>query len=125
MVVYKQFFRFVIVGLASNLLLYLAYLLITAMGMGHKTAMSVLYLTGVCLTFAFNRNWTFGHDGRVPAAFAGYLALYAFGYLVNLFALFMLVDRMGLDHRWVQGVMILALAVFFFLVQKFLVFRKS
>ena len=125
MVIQKQLFRFAIVGLASNLLLYLTYLLITALGMGHKTAMTILYATGVCLTFLFNRNWTFAHSGHVPTAFVGYIVLYAFGYLVNFFALLFFVDTLGYDHRWVQGVMILALAVFFFLAQKLLVFRKA
>jgi putative flippase GtrA len=124
MVLRKQLVRFAVVGLASNLLLYLAYLVITALGMGHKTAMSILYVTGVCLTFAFNRNWTFGHGGHIPTAFLAYVALYAFGYLLNLFALFVLVDRLGYDHRWVQGLMIPSLAVFFFFSQKFLVFRS-
>ena len=95
---------FAIVGIMSNLLLYLAYLLITALGMGHKTAMSVLYITGVCLTFAFNRNWTFGHDGHVPRAFIAYVSLYALGYVINWVVLYLLVDRMGYDHRVVQGV---------------------
>lgn len=124
MVIQIQLFRFALVGLSSNLVLYLAYLSVTSLGMGHKTAMSILYVTGVCLTFVFNRNWTFGHGGHLPRAFAAYIGLYAFGYLINFLALYLLVDRLGYDHRWVQGTMILTLAVFFFLAQKFLVFRK-
>ena len=125
MAIHEQFFRFALVGLGSNLLLYLAYLGATGLGMGPKTAMSILYVTGVCLTFIFNRNWTFGHGGHLPTAFAAYIGLYGFGYLINLLALYLLVDRLSYDHRWVQGTMILVLAVFFFLAQKFLVFRKT
>lgn len=124
MTIHRQLFRFAVVGLVSNVLLYLAYLLITALGVGHKTVMTVLYITGVCMTFVLNRNWTFTHDGHVTRAFLAYVALYAFGYLVNFAVLYALVDRLGYDHRIVQGTMIVCLAIFFFLSQKFLVFRS-
>ena len=42
-----QFVRYATVGLASNVVLYLAYLALTATGVGAKLAMSVLYLLGV------------------------------------------------------------------------------
>ena len=119
-----ELIRFALVGLVSNLLIYATYLLITALGTGHKTAMTVLYVTGVCMTFVFNRNWTFTHDGHVTKAFLGYVALYAVGYVANFGVLYALVDRLGYDHRWVQGTMIIVLAVFFFTAQKFLVFRS-
>ena len=118
-----QFIRFAVIGLASNALLYLAYLLLTGMGMGHKLAMSLLYATGVTLTFLFNKNWTFGHRGEYRKTFIGYLLIYLLGYVVNLVALMVLVDRMGFQHQWVQGMMILVIAVMTFLMQKFLLFR--
>ena len=119
-----QFLRYAVVGLASNLLLYLAYLGLTQLGVGYKTAMTILYLTGVCLTFAFNRNWTFKHQGHYTRSFIAYVAVYAFGYVLNLAVLFLLVDRLGYPHQWVQGFMILFLAVLLFSLQKLLVFRN-
>lgn len=93
--------------------------------MGAKTAMSILYVTGVLATFIFNRNWSFGHDGAVPASLLRYFLVYFLGYLVNWSALFLLVDQAGLAHQWVQGIMILALAVGFFLAQKYWVFNRQ
>lgn len=124
MLVHKQFFKFAVVGLSSNLLLYLAYLLFTGLGAGPKTTMSVLYLIGVGVTFVFNRTWTFGHAGHMPKAVIGYIALYATGFGVNFYTLYIMVDLLGYDHRAIQGVMIFILAAFFFLAQKFLVFRN-
>jgi len=121
----SQFLRYAVVGLASNLVLYFAYLGLTALGMGSKTAMSVLYVLGVAQTFLFNRKWSFGHDGALHGAFARYVAIYGFGYLFNLVVLWVAVDHMGLPHQVVQGVMILVLAAMLFLLQKFWVFRKE
>ena len=65
----KQFLRYAFVGLSSNLVLYLAYLGLTALGMGPRLAMSILYAVGVTVTFAVNRRWSFSHDGLGGSAF--------------------------------------------------------
>jgi putative flippase GtrA len=119
----SQFFRYAVVGLASNVVLYLLYLLATGLGIGHKLAMSALYLLGVLWTFALNRGWSFGHQGRAPTALLRYLSIYLLGYIVNWLALYVLVDHFGWPHQWVQGYMILALAIAQFLTHKYWVFR--
>jgi putative flippase GtrA len=111
--IHLQAFRFAVVGLASNAVLYLAYLGMTSAGIG------------VAQTFLFNKRWTFNHSGRLDAALLRYIALYAGGYLVNLLMLAWLVDGLGYPHQVVQGVMILTLAACFFVLQKIWVFKTS
>jgi putative flippase GtrA len=123
--IHLQAFRFAVVGLASNAVLYLAYLGMTSAGIGPKLAMSVAYGIGVAQTFLFNKRWTFNHSGRLDAALLRYIALYAGGYLVNLLMLAWLVDGLGYPHQVVQGVMILTLAACFFVLQKIWVFKTS
>lgn len=118
-----QFIRFGIVGVCSNLLLLLLYLLLTRVGVGHKSAMTVLYVVGVLQTFVFNRRWSFNHEGSVSIALRRYCIVYALGYLFNLGMLFVLVDRLGLPHEVIQACLILVLAVLLFLGQKYWVFR--
>jgi putative flippase GtrA len=121
----SQFIRYVIVGLASNAVIYIAYLMLTLVGMGPKLAMSLLYGVGVLQTFVFNKNWSFRFEGAATPALVRYATVYAAGYAINLFALVLLVDRMGLPHRWVMGILVLFMAVFFFVAQKFWVFRQT
>lgn len=118
-----QAFRFAMVGLASNALLYLIYLALTAAGIDPKIAMSLLYMAGVAQTFLFNKRWTFNHTGNHSTTLVRYLIVYASGYLVNLLVLFWLVDSLGYPHQIIQGVMILMLAGTIFLLQKFWVFK--
>lgn len=120
-----QLLRFGIVGLASNGVLYVLYLFLTAQGIGPKWAMSIAYAIGVAQTFLFNRRWTFRHRGAVSAAFVRYCATYGIGYLVNLMALVALVDGLGWPHEGVQGAMILCIAILVFVLQKFWVFRAD
>jgi putative flippase GtrA len=120
-----QIVRFGIVGLASNLVLYLLYLGITSIGLGYKVAMSFLYVGGVIQTFVFNKKWTFSHHGQLNGTLIRYILIYVLGYFINLGALVIFVDRFGYLHQWVQGAMIPLVAVFLFLMQKIWVFRVN
>lgn len=59
----SQLVRYGVIGLASNAIGYVLYLLLTSLGMEPKMAMSLLYGIGVLQTFLFNKRWTFGHQG--------------------------------------------------------------
>ena len=119
-----QFSRYAIVGLASNAIGYVLYIALTRLGLGPKLAMSLLYGIGVLQTFLFNKRWTFGHRGAHGSVFARYCFVYGLGYAVNLLALILLVDQAGLQHQWVQGVMILVVAVVLFTAQRYWVFPR-
>jgi putative flippase GtrA len=117
--------RFVIVGLASNVTLYLIYLLITAFGLGYKIAMTILYVIGTLQTFFFNAHWTFKHRENNRSSLVKYFLAYGTCYLINIAALIVFVDRIGLPHQAVQGAMILIITVIMFLLQKFWVFTSA
>lgn len=122
---FGQLVRYGIVGLASNCFGYILYLGITYLGVGPKLAMSLLYCIGVLQTFIFNKKWTFAHNGSDPKIFIRYCISYGLGYIFNFFALLILVDYYGYPHQWVQGIMILSLAIMLFSLQKFWVFRSA
>jgi len=118
-----EFIKFVVVGLSSNLLLFVLYLRLTAQGMGYLKAMTLVYILGVAIGFVLNRSWTFSHKGRWSPAFLRYVLAYVFGYFFNLCMLYLFVDAINLPHQPVQGILILLTAAFLFLLQKYWVFR--
>lgn len=120
-----QLIRYTFIGLLSNMVLYLAYLSLTALGMETKLAMSVLYAVGVAQTFILNKRWTFRYGGAHRSAFVRYCISYALGYFINLLVLYVLVDCLHYPHQIVQGMMIFWLAAMLFLLQKFWVFRMD
>jgi putative flippase GtrA len=120
-----QLSRYAMVGLASNAIGYLLYLLFTYTGMGHKTAMSLLYAVGVAQTFYFNRSWSFAHRGIVHRALTRYMIAYALGYLFNLALLWIAVDRLHLPHQGVQAVAVVVVAASLFFIQKYWVFAPT
>lgn len=119
-----QLIRFGIVGVASNALGFVWYLLLTWLGIGPKTAMSVLFLIGTLQTFVFNKRWSFQYGGTDRLVLVRYLAAYGAGYLLNLAMLIVLVDYAGYPHVAVQAVMIIMVAAMMFLLQKFWVFAS-
>lgn len=120
-----QLLRYGIVGLISNAMGYALYVGLTYMGIGSKLAMSLLYVLGILQTFAFNRRWSFRHKGIHGRLFIRYGVTYGIGYLINLSALFVLVDWLDYPHQIVQGGLIVIIAIFLFLLQKFWVFRQD
>lgn len=125
MTLHKQFIRYVVVGLTSNAVIYMAYIVLTHLGMGPKLAMSLLYCVGVLQTFVFNKKWSFRFEGAATPTFVRYATVYAAGYVIQLLMLMLLVDLMGLPHQWVMGILILFMAMLLFIVQKFWVFRNT
>lgn len=122
---FSQFWRYAVVGVASNALLYGLYIALTAVGLLPLVAMSLMYALGVLQTFTFNRRWSFASRTAMPSAFARYLMAYAFGYIFNFALLWLLHHRAGWPHQWVQGFAIVVTAVLLFLLQRHWVFRDE
>ena len=121
----REIVCFGLVGVFSNLILYLVFLGITWLGVDPKLAMTILYATGVLQTFFVNRRWTFSHAGSPTRSFCRYLLLHLGCYLLNLALLYWLVDNAQLSAPWVQAGAVLLNAGLLFLAQKYWVFTKS
>lgn len=121
----RQIFRFGIFGLVSNGLLYLLYLSLTAVNVGHKTAMTLVFSVGALQTFVFNKRWTFDHQGFVKLSFSKYLCAYCFCFFINLLGLSLFVDFLGYPHEIIQGVMVFFVGIMLFVLQRYWVFRVT
>jgi putative flippase GtrA len=127
--VVPQLTRFAIVGVATNVLAYLAYLALTAGGLAPKAAMSAVYVAAAGAGFFANRHWSFAHDGarasRMLPAGLRYLAAHAAGYLLNLVLLHAGTVTLGWPHQAVQAAAIVVVAGFLFLVFRRFVFAPA
>jgi putative flippase GtrA len=117
-----EILRFGVVGLGSNVLLYLLYLAVTAVGVEPKLAVSLIYLVGMLQTYVLNKRWTFQHGGHIRRTAARYWVAYGFSYAANMVLLIIFVDVAGFDHRVVQGVLIAVIGLALFALQKYWVF---
>jgi putative flippase GtrA len=121
----QQFYRFGIIGLISNGMLYVGYLVLTTLGLGPKLAASLLFMAGVTVSYVLNSRWTFMHHRAGRSAYYRYWAAYGLAYVLNISMLALLVDRMKFEHRLVQGGLVFVIALLLFLLQKYWVFKKD
>lgn len=120
-----QFIRYSVVGLMCNISGYLIYLLLTKLGIGPKTAMSMLYAAGATAGFIGNRQWVFSHNGSVVFGLVRYVIAHLLGYTLNFTILFVFVDHHGVPHHWVQAAAVFIVAVFLYPMFRFFVFSES
>ena len=119
----RQLISFGIIGVTSNIILYLLYITLTSAGLGPKTAASISYAIGVTQSFLLNRRITFKHEGAALPVAIRFAVAYAIGYLINILWLYAFVDIGGYPHEWAQLLLIPILAMTLFLIQKFWVFK--
>lgn len=120
-----QLIRYALVGIASNLVGYLVYLLITFWGVEPKKTMTLLYIVGATTGYFGNRQWAFAHNGAVLWSGVRYLMAHLCGYLINLYLLMLFADDLGYPHQYVQAAAIVAVAGFLFLAFKYFVFPTA
>jgi len=119
----SQLFRFGLIGIANNLVAYLAYLLITYQGGTPKLTMSVLYVIAALVGYLANRRLTFSYNGGVFGSGLRYIIVHCLGYLINLTLLYIMVDRLGFLHQWVQIFAIFIVSAYLFIAFKLFVFK--
>jgi putative flippase GtrA len=117
-----QLVRYGLVGVITNALLFGGYLSLSVVGVGAKTAMSLLYVPGVLLGFLGNRSFTFRHEGRNPASLVRYFATYALGYAFNFATLVIFVDVLHWHSDFVVLALIFVTAGMLFVLQRLWVF---
>ena len=120
-----QLIRYGLVGVVSNAVIYLVYLLITYLGVEPKIAMTLVYIIGASIGFVGNRKWTFAHRGAFSRTALRYGLAHLSGYLLNFLILLTFVDHLGYAHQWVQAIAIIIVAGFLFIILKYLVFSKK
>ena len=118
----KQLARYAVVGIATNATGYLAYLLITWLGVGPKVTMTCLYLVAATASFLGNRRWTFSHRGHIGRNAIRFAVAHLLGYLLNLAILLVFVDHLGLAHQLVQVAAMFVVALFLFALFRLFVF---
>lgn len=123
-VLFEQAIRFGVVGLLSNLILYALFLLLVRFGFDSKGVVTILYLIGLFSNFIFNRRWSFRHHGSVTKSGKRYFFLYGFMYLINIFMLWVFVDKLCLSPAIVQACVVIVFIPLVFIMQRFWVFSS-
>lgn len=119
-----QLVRYFFVGIATNLIGYLIYLMLTAFVLPPKLTMTILYASGAIIGFFGNRHFTFRHKGGARRAAIAYTVVHIGGWAINFAMLSLFFDRLGYPHQIVQAVSIFVVAAYLFVAMRLFVFPE-
>ena len=121
----RQFIRYGLLGVATNVTAYLFYLLITHYGVNPKITMTVLYVLVFSLSFIGNKKWAFSHKGNTSDSVTRFFIAHAIGYTINLCTLYIFVDIYKHNHQLIQLMTMAFLVLYFFITLKYFVFKTQ
>jgi len=119
----KQFGRFIVIGLGSTIISYIAFLTcLHAFKLHYIIANIVGFIFGVGFGYYFNKRWTFdAHDSK---NFHSYFAVYIGSLIISIIILKITVDFIGIIPE-IAFILSIGITTFTnFLGTKFLVFKK-
>lgn len=120
----NQLFRYWVVGMASNGLAYVIYLLITGLGVAPEATAAGLYLVGASSSYLGNYKWTFASKASHACALSKFAATHILGFSVQLVLISYLYRRAGLSHQLAQLVTVGCVAILLFLCFKYYVYPQ-
>jgi putative flippase GtrA len=115
--------KFIVVGVANNLIGYGVFVALSLLGIAAIPAMTLAYGMGMIISFVGNRKWTFGHRGHFVPTLIRFAIANLVGYGVNFGLLWLFVSRCGLPQIPVQFFATGCVALCTFLMMRLWVFR--
>ncbi len=118
-------FRFVIVGSANTMSMYLLYIVMVFVGLSFNIALIIDYIVGIIFGYVVHRYWTFADSTTVMKSFPKYCVIYVGTYFINVTILNLIVRNNMLQPILGQLVALGIVAPSSFLLQNFWVFPKQ
>jgi putative flippase GtrA len=121
-----EWLRFIAVGIKSTILYCLFYyVLLSLVGVDPKTAVTVIFFLGAAYSFWFNKRFVFKNRAAALRQIVRYFLIYFAAWLLNLFALEILLNGFGVNSYLAQAILVLPFAVLIFSSLKYLVFQDN
>ena len=114
---------FILIGITSNSIGIILYLLLNILNWPRIIIIIICYVIVLKINYFLNKNITFNKQIKKRSSFykfsLGYLNIFIF----NIIFQTIFVDFIGLDHRLIQGIFLLISGIISFVFQKKYVFK--
>jgi putative flippase GtrA len=120
----RALIRYAVVGLSSNLLLFLFMLFLMSLGFAAWQATLVVYPSGVAMSYILNRFWSFNKRPQRSGQVLGYIFVYVLAYPIAM-GTASLVEYLSGSGPLAALTSIGVSAVFIFTGLSYWVFRKN
>jgi putative flippase GtrA len=119
---HSSLFRYSLNGIFLNGLGFVTYLFLTYLRIDPKLAMSIIYIFFLIIGFFWHKNFSFLSSNIAPSKFK-FLLVHLSAYLINLALLFLFVDLLQFKHQYVQGLAIILVAIYLYMMLNRIVFK--
>ena len=117
-----QVTSYILIGIFLNISLYILFVVLIFFGIESKITISLCYALGLTFSFLLNKTFTFSNNSKTWKQLMRYLFLILCLYILNLFLLFLFVDKMSKSPTLIQGFIFISYIPITFILQKFWVF---
>jgi putative flippase GtrA len=114
--------RFALIGIKTNVIYYLCYVVLVFAGVPPRFALTTIYTFGILYTFGFNRTYVFKTDAPPLSQLLRYALTYLVAWALNIILLEGSVSILGVNPYVAQAFLIPIIAAINFLALKFFVF---
>jgi len=104
--------RYGIIGLSTNLSLFVLFLLLIRVNIAPVWASGLCYVLGVILSYSLNRRWTFSSRQSHLHDIPRFLISYGIGFLITLALMAMLVTPLGPSAAQVITIGLTAVSIY-------------
>ena len=108
--------RFIILGVINTILTYFLYLILLFL-LPYVWAYSITYLFGLTISYFFSSYWVFKKNIAIKSGMY-FLIYHLSNYLVNIMALWIFIDLIGLSEKIAPVITISLLTPIFYLISK-------
>lgn len=108
----RRFSRFGFVGLATNLTLYLFFLLMLHLTVPPLMAVAICYILGVTMSYVLNRRWTFASNDSHLRDLAKFLVAYGLGFVSTLLTIKLLMLWLPPEPAQIINIGITAIVIY-------------
>lgn len=122
--IWARGWRFLVTGVASNVSLYLVFLMLLQLGIPYPIALTIGYVLGMILGYVVNRLWSWRDDSPVLRSAAAYVAVYLGIYVAHMSFVALLVEWVGQPSAIAALISFVCLSIPLFVLLNHLVYRN-
>jgi len=124
MILSHSFFKYIFIGIILNASGFLFYIFLTTLDITPAFSMSIVYILFTSLAFFLHKNYSFQKESSAKP-FIPFLLIHISAYTLNLLSIYIFVYMLNFPHQLIQGISVIFLALYLYLMMRSYVFKSK
>lgn len=124
-IIFKQFFKFGIVGVINTLSSWLFYYSLLFLNVHYIFSTTIGYMLSSIIGFILNKYWVFKNKNRVSSSLIKYIITYGSSYLLNVGLMYLFVDILNISDKISPIIVLFFTVPYNYIFSKLWVFKSA